>query len=371
VTGAQDNGSQLHNSTQWQTVGGADGGECIIDYTDTNIYYYTYQYGTLNRRGQGIGNITQPPNAGTSNNAWITPYLIHPKDPKILFYGGKDIYKTMNRGNIWSSISNKLTAADGVGGGMIRSMAISESNPDSVLYAASYVVVYRTTDAGQTWQNITSNLPTSAGCFDCSAISGIAVHPDNPDIAWVTMSGYSDKNKIFKTVDGGKTWQNISSNLPYVPVNCIVYQKGSKDAIYIGTDIGVFFKDSTMNSWLPFMTGLPNVPVSELEIHYGSQTIRAATFGRGLWESNLYGALNSINTQSEEVKPDLIVPNPASEYIELPEGMSGDKELAIYNALGSLILRMKPEGSRMNINFLPQGIYFLKIDGKVSKFVKQ
>jgi hypothetical protein len=370
LTGAQDNGTQKHNLPNWMTIGMfADGMENIIDYSDDNIYYASYQYGLMTRFGTGMGTFYNPPSAGSSTYyAWVTPMVIHPKNPNILFVGAKDIYKTTSRGNQWTAISNQLTVKDGVGGGMLRTMAVSESNPDSIIYAASYVVVYKTTNGGASWSDITSGLPGNAGPFTGSAISWVCIHPDNPNTAWITMSGYSKGNKVFRTDDGGASWKNISDNLPAIPVNCIVYQKYNNDALYIATDFGVFYRDSTMTQWIPFMTNLPNVPVQELEIHYGKGTLRAATFGRGLWESPLFGSVLDVETSSNDgIK---ISPNPASDYIEINVGnthaYSLQQDLKIYNALGECVINLTPalsegEGARINISQLAAGVYFMRV----------
>ena len=76
----------------------------------------------------------------------------------------------------------------------------------------------------------------------------------------------------------------------------MVYQNASNDGLYVGTDVGVYFRDKAAASWQPFFTGLPNVDVEELEIAYGIGKIRAATNGRGLWESDLAVAVPLLFT---------------------------------------------------------------------------
>jgi hypothetical protein len=303
----------------------------------------------------------------------VTPYIIHPANPATLYFGAKDIYRTVNRFNTWTNYSTNLTINDNVGGGMLRSMAISESNPDSVLYAASYVVVYRTIDGGATWQDVTSNLPTSAGCFNCSALSDIAIHHSNPDVAWVTMSGYSS-NKVFKTTDGGASWANVSGTLPAVPVNCIVSENNNDEGLYIGTDIGVFYRDSSMSDWVPFMTGLPNVPVQELEIQYGTGTIRAATFGRGLWESDLYGINTSDNSAVQNAPGFSVQPNPSDGvFTVMLKNISAPSELSIYNILGENILRMPINSNAFDIDLSKTngGIYLLCVESEQSVLMQK
>ena len=122
-----------------------------------------------------------------------------------------------------------------------------------------------------------------------------------------------DGEKVYESTDAGATWINISgTQLPNLPVNCIVFQSYAKDDLYIGTDIGVYHKDSTMNEWQLFNTGLPFVNISELEIQYSAGKLRAATFGRGVWESDLNSFPSSINL----VNPNFIkiFPNPTEKY---------------------------------------------------------
>nr|HMT30888.1 PKD domain-containing protein [Bacteroidia bacterium] len=95
-------------------------------------------------------------------------------------------------------------------------------------------------------------------------------------------------NKVFQTNDMGATWINISASIPNIPVNCIVFMNNSNDGVYIGTDLGVFYKDATLNVWEPFFSGLPNVIVTQLEIYYPTSKIRASTYGRGVWQSDLF-----------------------------------------------------------------------------------
>jgi hypothetical protein len=120
-----------------------------------------------------------------------------------------------------------------------------------------------------------------------SFLTDIAISDTNPDVAYATFSGYVTGERVYRTLNGGSTWANISGTLPNMPVNTIVYQKSPHNAVYIGTDAGVYYRDDTLADWVPYKLGLPNVIVSDLQIHYGTKTIRAATYGRGIWQAPL------------------------------------------------------------------------------------
>jgi photosystem II stability/assembly factor-like uncharacterized protein len=272
--GAQDNGTDKYDGTSWSQVLGGDGMETIIDYTDPNIVYASYEDGDIQKSTDGGNSFTDISPA--SNGAWTTPFVIHPTNPQILFAGYTDIYKTTNAGTSWNTISTNLT-----GGETIRSLAIAPSNPDYI-YTGTFGNLYMTSNGGTNWINISSGLPVTT-----AAITGIAISDNDPQSIWVTFSGYSGGEKVYFSTNGGSSWTNVSGTLPNIPVDCIVYENNSSNALYIGTDFGVFYIDNSMNDWVSFNTGLPNVIVDELEIQYGASKIRAATYGRGLWESDL------------------------------------------------------------------------------------
>lgn len=274
LTGNQDNGTYKKDASGlWYEIVGGDGMECLFDYTNDSILYAEYYYGNVVRSmdgGQSYQSIT--PTYG--NSAWITPYVIHPTDPKTLYLGGNgEIYKTTNRGDIWNSISY-------FGRGNFQSLAISSSNPD-YLYAATFAEIFVSSDGGTNWNNITEGLPKAS-------ITYIAISDKNPNHVWVSLSGFLENEKVYYSADGGQNWTNYSTGLPNVPSNCIVYQQNSDDAVYLATDLGVYFRNASLPVWIPFNNGLPAMIVSELEIHNKDQKIFGASYGRGLWSANLY-----------------------------------------------------------------------------------
>lgn len=276
IGGAQDNGCSLLKSGSWTHVTGGDGMECIVDYSDNNYIYSTSQFGNIYRSSNGGASFTGITGSISETGAWVTPYVIDPNIPTTLYAGYENVFKTTNRGISWTQISNFSAT------GTIRSMAVAPSN-SNVIYIATLTQLRKTTNGGANWTVINNGLPNLN-------ISYITVHNQNPNILWVSFSGFSNGNKVFKSIDGGTSWTNVSGNLPNMPVNCVVYEHGTNNGIYVGTDMGVYYKNDDLLNWEAFMDNLPNVQVNELEIFYPTGKIRAATYGRGIWESNVFQA---------------------------------------------------------------------------------
>ena len=289
ITGMQDNGSKLFNSGSWSDVTGGDGMECIVDYSDANYMYATYVQGQIRRSINGStfqsGYISANIPGGQPAGAWVTPYVIDPNNSSILFAGYDQVWKTADRGNNWTSASQVLSAGD-----KLRSLDIAPSN-SNVLYAADRTQMWKTIDGGATnWTDLTSNLPSSS-----NSITYLTIHDTDPNTLWITYGGDTDGAKVYESTDGGSNWTNISTGLPNLPVMCIVHYKRATDrnVLFVGTDLGVYVKDGT-NDWASYSTGLPNVVITELEIYYassGADILRAGTFGRGLWETEIDAAL--------------------------------------------------------------------------------
>ncbi len=273
IGGAQDNGTNLLKNGAWEHIIGADGMEAAIDYSNANYMYGTTQGGGLNASsdgGQNWSDIT-PPNSG--NGAWVTPYVLDPNIATTIFAGYEEVWKSTDRGTTWTQISAFGT------GNTLNYIAVAKSNSDFI-YSGRAAILYKTTNGGTSWTTITPPVT--------SAIKYIVIDPLDEEKIWVCLSGFDAGEKVYFSSDAGASWQNISGNLPNLPVNCIEYQAGSQDGIYVGTDVGIYYKDNNLSNWQSYMTNLPNVMVYEMEIHYGVNKIRAATFGRGIWESPLF-----------------------------------------------------------------------------------
>ncbi len=286
ITGLQDNGTKLLSGGIWNDVVGGDGMNCKIDPFDEDVMYGGIQNGKIMRTTDGWNSqdyITRdsdgnPINGLDETGAWVTPYVINPNTPNELFMGLENVWKTTDRGDSWIKISN-INATD-----KIKTIAVSNSN-DQVVYTASDTQIWMTTNQGGSWTEITNGLPSDD-------ITSIAIKNDDPNTVWITFGSF-DSDVVYQSTNGGSTWTNISTGLPNVPSNIVIQntQNTNETELYIGTDFGVYVKRGTVN-WELFNTNMPKTIISDLAIYYDADAnnskLRAASWGRGLWESDLY-----------------------------------------------------------------------------------
>lgn len=273
LTAAQDNGTNIFNGSDYLHLLGGDGNAALIDYSNDQTMYSSYPSGEIQRSTNGGQNFNDFNQGIDESGSWVTPFKISPANHNVLFAAFENVWRKSGNAD-WQKISNFSTS------GTLQVLCLAPSDAD-VIYTSAYSTIYKTTDGGENWSNISSGLP------DLS-ITGIEVHPENPDELWITMSGYSANSKVFHSSDGGQNWENMTLNLPNIPVNCVSYQLGTDDGIYIGTDAGVFYKDNTYTNWNPYNNGLPNVIVNQIVFQYQTAKILLATFGRGVWENDFF-----------------------------------------------------------------------------------
>jgi len=290
--GAQDNGTSILKDGIWTNVGGGDGMECAVDYTNHDIGYVSSQFGSFARTTDGGKSFTGINEGIIGNSTWTTPFLIHPTNPEILYRTTTKVYKSTNKGNTWNTISGILDRSIGFDMSLTL-LKVSKSNPNYI-YASSGFNLFKTTNGGNDWVIVvTPNMNNST-------TSDIAISPTNPEIVYLTDSNPWINNKILKSTNAGNSWTNITGGIPNgLPVNCIIVQDDFPNDVYVGTDIGVFYSETGGGNWQNYDLNLPNVIVSELEINNISGKIRAATYGRGLWES----PLNKIKTSVAVISP--------------------------------------------------------------------
>ena len=283
--GLQDNGGYALKNGNWKVYYGADGMEAGVDPNNSNIIFGMIQYGDLYVSTNGANTSTGLGSPQTGR--WVTPMQMDKNNDRLVA-GYDDLYE-YDYSSGWNQLSTFNFPQQ------IRCVEIFDSNSD-IIFVSTNDNLYRTTDNGSSFTDITGSIPTT------SNFSSIEVNPTNSNELWVTRAGWSAANHVYHTIDGGNTWNNITANLPNLPCNIIKHDAGTNGGVFVGTDIGVYYYDNSLGSWIQFMNNLPNVIVNDLEINESTGVIRAGTYGRGIWESP-----NSINLPDYDAGISLII----------------------------------------------------------------
>lgn len=357
IGGTQDNGSNRLENGVWEHIFGADGMQPMADHADINTFYFSYQCGGLMKTSDnGLTVDYIMPNDSIEGD-WVTPFAMHPLDNQIIYAGYDDVYKSYNGGWTWQKISDSLT-----GGNNLTHLKVAQGNAEYI-YAACNNKLYVSKDDGISWSSKT--IPFSG------TITGITVAPINPEKIWITASG-SNGDRVFKSTDAGQTLQNMTLNINGTGIRCITNQPNSPDGVYVGTENAVFYTDTTLTQWIPFFNGLPNVIVSDLEINENAGKIRAATYGRGIWESPLMSPTGISETK--ELKPFNIFPNPCEGLLNIDFSSSDSASLILFDINGRHVQSFENITSAkatLNLKDLVSGVYFLRIDLNNHKYIER
>jgi len=344
VGGAQDNGSNMYNNGHWTHVFGADGFDALCHYSDINTFYASYQSGGILKTTDGGQNFAYVNTTG-QNGSWLTPIAMHPTNSNIVYMGLEDLFKSTDGANSWTDLTGGIT-----GGDRIDELSIAPSDPNYIYFAENDTLYY-SSNGGSTW-----NASKPYGSY---YITGIAVSVNDPQKVWICQTS-SGGDRVMVSSNGGQNWGNITFNANGLGLNCIIEDPGHPGMLYLATQTGVFYKDSAMTNWTAFDDGLPTVIVRELEITGNGDKIRAATYGRGIWESNTYHTSGVEEYSGIEVD---IYPNPASDYINIYSKENNLPEIIhLFNVSGQLIREIHTNGSTVSIDIsdLVSGNYYLR-----------
>ncbi|MBN1348564.1 T9SS type A sorting domain-containing protein [candidate division KSB1 bacterium] len=354
--GTQDNGTLRTLTGQvndWDQIWGGDGFFVLVDPTNPNIIYAESQWGNLVKSANGgyyFASALNGINQSEPTN-WSTPVVMDPNNHNVLYYGTNRVYRTTNAAGWWSSISPILTKQlENSGLGTVTTIAVAPSN-SSVIYAGTDDGnVWVSDDGCSSWQDITAGLPYRW-------VTRVAVDPTNPSIAYVTFSGLKWKSPqphVFRTETMGQSWQDISGNLPDAPVNVILVDPAAPNYLYIGSDVGCFFSANSGQHWDVLGQGLPVVPVYSMDMHKTLRQLAVGTYGRSMYRIDLEALdtksitrqfesgwnLFSINVAPEDLQMTQVM-QPVVDKLKLIKDNQGDVYVPQYgiNTIGDIDLK--------------------------------
>lgn len=280
--GAQDNSSLARTTSDiWdlQVVTG-DGFVCHIDPID-NSYAYTTSYPnggipSVYRSTSGILGSYQEVtstssgiNSGDRSN-WVTPFILDPTTPSTIYLGTQRVYRSDDHGSNWSPVGPD----DMTNGGTLVSLEVNRSFPDIVYAGSNDGRVWRSTNRGIDWMDLSAGLPGRS-------INDIAADPTREDRIFATVGGFNTAHLWEWTLDEG--WVARGEGLPNVPANSVLAL--SAGDVIVGVDTGVFRSQDGGQSFVPYMEGLPEgLVVTDLKWNAAQSILTAGTYGRGAWQ---------------------------------------------------------------------------------------
>ncbi len=277
--GTQDNGTQQYrNSPVHYHSADGDGGYCTISKINGNNMTHAYYGSTPERSTTGgkFGSYASVSSGLDGNGLFYPPAAISPNSERLAWCTNVvNIDDAMGTGG-WPGSGVTLPGING------RVAAVSFATDNMIYCATTSGQVYRLDRSGSAWSARALHaapLPVGQWIWDVSSL------PGNPDAVVVIFSGFGLSQHIWRGVvpsSGTATWTAVSNGLPDVPMYALAF--GSATQWFVGTDVGVFRSTDAGASWSNFSLGLPNTAVYDLRLRAGSNLLRAATHGRGLWE---------------------------------------------------------------------------------------
>jgi photosystem II stability/assembly factor-like uncharacterized protein len=301
IGGLQDNGVMRGPSTYrygktdpqaWKQIYGGDGSCVAVDPKDPNVVYAALQFGIAARLNVKTGeraSIRPRPDLSAKKKEkplrynWIAPFIVSPHSRDILYFGSNKLYRSFDRGDTWTAISEDLTSNPEQGNVPYGTITTISESPKKfgVLYAGTDEgKVWGTRDGGAVWTDL------SRGLAKDRWVTRVLASSFDEGTVYVTQSGYRNDEfapYVFRSTDYGKTWQPLAAGLPAEPVNVIREDPRARHLLYLGTDSGVFVSLDRGTSWTPMTGGLPRVAVQDLVVEPKSGDLVVGTHGRSVF----------------------------------------------------------------------------------------
>lgn len=367
--GLQDNGSWYGPSQSpggidnkdWGFVGYGDGFNVIPDRYDENIIYWQYQGGYLRKKYKATGEVKdiRPFTRDVTDELrfnWNTP-LVQSPSSKTIYTGAQYIFKSDDMGDSWTRISPDLTTNDLAKLNQEETGGVTTDNTSAENHCTIYTInespldqdiiwagtddgnVQLSKDGGKIWENLSANIPGLPLHTWCSYI-----YPGRFDkaVAYATFDGHrtGDKNVyIYKTNDYGKNWTSLISPVIQGYCHIILEDFKSPGLLFLGTEAGLFISLDDGKNWAPFKGNMPVVPVMDMVLHPREDDLIIATHGRGIMIIGDIDLLRQINTQNIENDFFFFETDPYKiGYMGWELGFSGDDDFVATNPQNALAI---------------------------------
>jgi photosystem II stability/assembly factor-like uncharacterized protein len=333
----------------WHAVGGGESGFATPDPTDPNIIWSSASGAgsvggivvRFDQRTRRSRDVEVWPESTTGASAaevkyrfqWTFPLEISPFDHNRIYVGSQFVHMTTDGGQSWHEISPDLTLNDrskmGVSGGLTPDQigveygsviyAITESPKQKGLIwvGTNDGLVQLTRDEGKTWSNVTANIP---GLPPWGQVYHIEASRKDAGVAYVTFDLHQMGNFdpfVYKTSDYGKTWKPIVNGIAKSPVSyahCLREDPKRPGLLYLGTENGLYVSFNDGENWQSLQLNLPHAPVYWITVQEQFNDLVLATYGRGFWILDDLAPIQQLTPELLNSGVKLLAPRPAYRF---------------------------------------------------------
>ena len=272
MAGTQDNGTICYTgSSVWDHADDGDGGDCAVNHGNPNIVFHSFYmmgversgtkgiFGSFNRVGPPVAQEDSPlfyPPMGAANDTIVQ--------------ANQTVFVSRDNGAHWTQVA--LLA------GCIAS-ALRLPSPDRIYVGCTNGQLFQIDWDGAAWKAASALTSPRAGAY----LSDIWADPSNPKRIWIASSTVGG-GRVFRSDDGGASWNDCSAGLPALPVNAVDVDPSDGNRVWVGADLGVYQTFDGGATWSAFSQALPNALIEDLDFHSGARLLRAGTRSRGVWE---------------------------------------------------------------------------------------
>ncbi|HOW25897.1 MAG TPA: hypothetical protein PK711_09525 [Bacteroidales bacterium] len=350
--GTQDNGSMGGpsgntsrdgvSSAEWYITNGGDGFWTAVDPVNTDIIYAESQYGNMVRYDRKSGesiSIRPEPRKGENTYQWNwnTPLLISPHSPTRLYCSANKVFRSDDRGDSWTVISEDLTrqidrntfqvmgkywSIDAVAKDRSTSLygtiiSLDESPvKENLIYAGTDDGLIQVTEDGKNWRRIEA----FPGVPEYTYVSDLLASLFDENVVFASFDNIlrdDFKPYLLKSIDKGHTWTSIAGDLPQNgTVHTIVQDHVNPDLLFCGTEFGVFFTYNGGGNWIQLKSGIPTISVRDMVIQKRENDLVLATFGRGFYILDDYSPLREFKPEMKDMEGFIFPVKDALMYIQ-------------------------------------------------------
>jgi len=308
IVGLQDNGTRVRDGSTSvfnQTIGG-DGFGCNINRSNANLMLGSLYYERIQKSTNGglsfssaCSGIAECNNANTAPFVTrLSPWAGDVTGNTLYTYSNAKVYKTVNYAGSWAPLGTTGLPTSGL---FLRGVGSSPENPQVLGVVANGGRVFLSKDGGTTWAAPTGALPNNG-----LSLSWISFDPRKQGAVYVaSVAPNQTASHLWKSTNFGASWSAIdsqASGFPAgIPVNTLVVDPVSPGTLYAGTHLGVYTSHDGGNSWTRYGTGMPLVNVTDLYVASDDSVVRAATYGRSVWELPIAGTQSYSNSTATPI----------------------------------------------------------------------